>query len=54
MAPKVPISDTGTATLGMNVARGLRRKTKTTAMTSAMAMIKVLSTSRTEARMVTV
>ena len=30
MTPKVPISESGTATLGMRVARTLRRKTKTT------------------------
>ena len=33
MTPKVPISDTGTATLGMKVARALRRNRKTTRIT---------------------
>ena len=35
MTPKVPTSDSGTATLGMAVARALRRKTNTTAVTSS-------------------
>ena len=34
MPPKVPTSDSGTATLGMMVAATLRRKTKTTSTTS--------------------
>jgi hypothetical protein len=54
MTPKVPISDTGTATLGMNVERQSRRKTKTTRITSRIEMISVISTSCTEARMVVV
>jgi hypothetical protein len=54
MTPKVPIRDTGTATLGMKVARPLRRKTKTTRMTSRIEMVSVIWTSRTEARMVRV
>ena len=54
MTPKVAISDTGTATLGIRVERRSRRKTKTTRMTSRMAMARVISTSRTEARMVRV
>ena len=35
MTPKVPISDTGTATLGISVARALRRNRNTTRITSA-------------------
>src|SRR3954469_11137786 len=54
MTPKVPISDTGTATLGMNVERQSRRKAKTTRMTSRIEMTSVISTSRTEERMVVV
>ncbi len=54
MTPKVPINDTGTATLGIKVARTLRRKTNTTRMTSTTAMASVISTSRTEARIVPV
>ena len=34
MTPNVPTSEIGTATLGMSVERTLRRKTKTTRMTS--------------------
>ena len=50
----MPISDTGTATLGMRVERTSRRKMKTTRMTSPIDSISVSSTSRTEARMVRV
>ena len=50
----VPISETGTATAGMSVARPLRRNTNTTMMTRTMEMTSVLSTSLTEARMVVV
>src|SRR5271165_7412104 len=50
----VPISETGTATAGMSVARPLRRNTNTTTMTRAMEISNVLSTSLTEARMVVV
>ena len=35
IAPNVPINETGTATLGMNVARRSRRNTKTTRITRA-------------------
>ncbi len=52
MTPKVPISDSGTATEGMVVAHPLRRKRKTTSTTSATLSISVNSTSETEARMV--
>ncbi len=54
MTPKVPISDTGTATLGIRVARRLRRNRKTTPITSRIEMQRVISTSRTEERMVRV
>jgi hypothetical protein len=37
----VPISETGTATLGMSVARTLRKKTNTTRITSAMEITSV-------------
>ena len=51
MTPKVPSRETGTATAGMQVARPLRKKRKTTSTTSAMAMTRVRSTSCTEALM---
>ena len=51
---KVPMSETGTATAGMSVARGLRRNRKTTPTTRQMEMTSVRSTSFTEARMVVV
>ncbi len=54
MIPNVPISDSGTATLGITVADRLRRNRKITITTSAMVSIRVNSTSRTEARMVVV
>ena len=54
MTPKVPTSESGTAMLGMAVAQTLRRKAKTTRMTSRTAMTRVISISRTEARMVVV
>ena len=54
MAPRVPISDTGTATLGINVARTLRRNAKTTRTTRMIAMISVRSTSCSEVRIVIV
>ena len=50
----MPISDTGTATLGMNVARTLRRKRNTTRITSTIEIISVNCTSCSEARMVVV
>ncbi len=52
--PKVPISEIGTAMLGMKVARPLRRNRNTTMITSATAMHSVRSTSCSEARMVVV
>ncbi|SAJ33558.1 Uncharacterised protein [Enterobacter cloacae] len=52
MAAKVPISDTGTATAGISVARPERRNRNTTRITSATEMISVCSTSSSEARMV--
>ena len=54
MTAKVPTSETGTATLGMRVARTLRRKTKTTSVTRITEISSVRSTSRSEARMVVV
>ena len=54
MTPNVPISEIGTTTPGINVARALRRKRKTTMMTSAIEMSSVSSTSLTDARMVVV
>ena len=50
----VPMSDTGTATAGISVARALLRKIKTTATTRQIERINVISTSRTEARIVVV
>ena len=54
MTPKVPISEIGTTTPGITVARTLRRKRKTTRMTSEIEMSSVISTSWTDARMVVV
>jgi hypothetical protein len=54
MMAQVPIRDTGTATAGIRVARTLRRKMKTTAMTSTTEMIRVRSMSDTDARIVSV
>jgi hypothetical protein len=54
MAPKVPIREMGTATLGIRVDRTLRRNTKTTRITRAMEMAMASCTSFTEARMVRV
>ncbi len=54
MTPNVPTSDSGTATLGIAVARTLRRNTNTTAVTSSTLSRRVISTSRTDARMVVV
>ena len=49
--PKVPMIDTGTASIGMRVARKLCRKTKTTTKTSTIASTKVVMTSSIEAAM---
>jgi len=54
MIENVPISDTGTATAGINVARQLRRKQNTTRMTSSVEITSVFSTSRSDARIVLV
>jgi hypothetical protein len=51
---KVPTSDSGTERLGINVADGLRRKTKITATTRTIARPSSNSTSATEARIVVV
>jgi hypothetical protein len=50
----VPISDSGTATLGISVAEALRRNRKITITTRAMASASSNCMSSTEARMVTV
>jgi len=54
MTAKVPIRETGTATTGINVARKLRRKMKTTRITRMTERTRVPSTSLTDARMVVV
>jgi hypothetical protein len=54
IAASVPTRETGTATLGMRVARGFLRNRKTTTMTRAMEITSERSTSATEARMVVV
>ena len=54
MTAKVPMREAGTATVGMSVARQLRKKTKTTRITRMTERMSVLSTSLTEARMVVV
>ena len=54
MIAKVPISDSGSATAGMKVARSERRNTKITSTTSTTDMISVICTSSTEARIVSV
>src|SRR5438067_12201547 len=54
IAANVPISDKGTATLGINVAARLRRNTNMTMTTSTMQSISSNSTSATDARTVTV
>ncbi len=51
MTPKVPMSDTGTATLGIKAERASRRNRNTTMMTSATEIASVRSTSCSEARM---
>jgi hypothetical protein len=52
--PKVPRSDSGTATLGMRVARALRRKTNTTSTTRMIEMRSEICTSKNDARIVVV
>ncbi len=54
MTPNVPMSDTGTATLGISVARPLRRNRNTTRTTSATASASVFSASCSDARIVVV
>src|SRR2546427_284640 len=54
MAPEVPMSDTGTTTLGMRAVRSVRKNTNTTRMTSRTERPRVRCTSCTEARMVMV
>ncbi|SVJ78766.1 Uncharacterised protein [Klebsiella pneumoniae] len=50
MTAKVPISETGTARLGISVARPLRRNRKTTRITSATEISRVSSASSSDAR----
>ena len=52
ITPAVPSSDSGITTLGMSVARTLRRKRKMTPTTRKMVIRRLISTSLTEARMV--
>ena len=54
ITPKVPTSDKGTATAGINVAEALRKNTKITITTRTTASISSNSTSSTDERMVTV
>jgi hypothetical protein len=54
IAPSVPTSDSGTDRLGISVARVERRNTKMTSTTRITASDSSYSTSRTEARIVTV
>ena len=54
ITPKVAISDSGSATPAMMVARMVRRNSSTTRITSATLSISVNCTSRIEARMVLV
>ena len=54
MIAAVPVSASGTVTLGISVAGTLRRKTKITSTTRPMVSSSVISTSCTEARMVCV
>ena len=54
MAPNVPTSERGTATLGITVAASVRRKRKMTMTTSATVSISSNSTSSTDARIVVV
>ena len=49
MGPKVPMMDIGSAAAGISTARGDRRKTNTTPITSSTAMKSVRSVSPTEA-----
>src|SRR5712664_2323688 len=51
MTPKVPMSESGTATLGMMVAQTFRRNAKTTKITRMMEMMSATSTSWTDAQM---
>src|SRR5260370_7607007 len=54
ITPNVPINDNGTETLGINVARMLRRNRNTTITTSAIERHKVNWMSFTEARTVVI
>src|SRR3984893_15515078 len=54
MIPKVPIRESGKATLGISVAQSRRKKMKITSTTKATVKMSVNCTSRTEARIVSV
>ena len=54
MPPNVPMTETGTATTGISVARALRRNSHTTSVTSATDSTRVVSVSASEARMLMV
>src|SRR3981189_973187 len=54
MTPKVPMRESGIATLGMMGAQAVGRKANTTKITSRMEMMREISTSWTEARIVVV
>src|SRR5215471_8342248 len=54
ITPKVVTSETGTTTPGIMVARMLRKNRNTTITTNAIEISSVISTSRTDARMVMV
>src|ERR1700746_1598368 len=54
ITPNVPIRESGTAILGMMVARSVRKKANTTRMTRTTEIAKVISISRSEARTVVV
>src|ERR1700682_1844547 len=54
IAANEPASASGTVTLGMSVAQKLRKNSRITSTTRQMVSISVNSTSKTEARMVTV
>src|SRR5207302_5432489 len=54
MTQKVPMSESGTATLVMTVGQTFRRNANTTNISRMMVIMRVTSTSCTEARMVVV
>ena len=54
MTPKVPSSDSGTTMAGTRVLRQSRKNANVTSVTSKIEAIRLISTSRNEARMVVV